>query len=105
MSSFLNYAELCRRAAFIKEKNVEFCAKCADHHSTEKCTTTLLKCVGCEGGHASNSNAYPSFIEQRQKLQKMIDEYTTPLKPQASLNPQNYPPLPTPSSPCPCSHH
>ncbi|CAF0846591.1 unnamed protein product [Didymodactylos carnosus] len=62
------------------KQSYQSCAKCADHHSTENCTTTQLKCVNYEDDHASNSNACLSFIEQRQKLQKTIDEYTTPLK-------------------------
>lgn len=43
-------------------KNAEICGKCCGHHSSNSCSSDVVKCANCGGPHASDSSMCPTFL-------------------------------------------
>ncbi|CAF0810391.1 unnamed protein product, partial [Didymodactylos carnosus] len=71
----------------------DICRKCGGNHTTNNCTANGAKCLNCSDQHEANSTLCLKYIEQQQKIRKIIDDYTSEIKVPAPMTTINFPSL------------
>ncbi|CAF3132770.1 unnamed protein product [Rotaria sp. Silwood2] len=69
-------------AKYCKTKQ-QICARCGGNHRIEQCTDSqqTTKCCNCQGDHLATSNDCPRFKEQKTKVKKLVNQYSSTTKP------------------------
>ena len=69
--------------------NQQLCARCGDNHHFEAYTNLLdkPKYCNCKGEHLATSPDCPNHKEQMMKMQKLVNQYTSPSKPTSATVP------------------
>ncbi|CAF1345420.1 unnamed protein product, partial [Didymodactylos carnosus] len=87
----VGYCSLSAEAA--KPKTQDICRKCGGNHTTNNRTANEAKCLNCSNQHEANSASCPKYIEQQQKIRKIIGDYTSEIKVPSPMTTTNFPSL------------
>ncbi len=64
-------------ANYCKTKQ-QLCARCSANHHSDQCSEpeNSLKCYNCTGNHLATSLDCPRYLEQENRIKKMINQYS-----------------------------